>query len=39
MIYELASELATEYVCVNECVDDLYYEEDELKEGFIKTCF
>ena len=32
MIYELASQLATEYVCVNECVDDLYYEEYELKE-------
>ena len=31
MIYELASQLATEYVCVNECVEDLYYEEDELK--------
>ena len=34
MIYELASQLATEYVCVNECVDDLYYEEYELKERF-----
>ena len=32
MIYELASQLATEYVCVNECVDDLYYEEYELNE-------
>ena len=32
MLRELASELATEYVCVNECFDDLYYEEDELKE-------
>lgn len=32
MIQELAAQLATEYVCVNECVDDLYYEEYELKE-------
>ena len=32
MIYKLADQLATEYVCVNECVDDLYYEEYELKE-------
>ena len=31
MIRELAAQLATEYVCVNECVEDLYYEEDELK--------
>ena len=32
MIRELAVQLASEYVCVNECVDDLYYEEHELKE-------
>ena len=32
MLRELASQLATEYVCVNECVDDLYYEEYELNE-------
>ena len=30
MLRDLASELATEYVCVNECVEDLYYEEYEL---------
>lgn len=32
MIRELAAQLATEYVCVNECVNDLYYEEHELNE-------
>ena len=26
MIHELATQLAVEYVCVNECVDDLYIE-------------
>lgn len=36
MIYELATQLAVEYVSVNEGDEDLYYEEHELKDMFYK---